>query len=159
MLFVVRDSGGWMACKLNLPGRHAQVLFNHKMKWNCGSFDNSDRCLFEHSAPVITLIFCFAHQQFRGEDNYCTSPYSLLASETTRALVNLSFLMRPLLFLETYYKHTDIYIFISTYFYEYTYTHSIFMSASERLNRFNLEIHKVGHQKRLAVRRCLLLKE
>jgi hypothetical protein len=35
--------------------------------------------------------------------------------------------------------------------YEYTYVYSIFMSTSERLNQFNLEIHKVDHQKRLTI--------
>jgi hypothetical protein len=33
------------------------------------------------------------------------------------------------------------------------YAHSISMKMSERLNRFNLEIHKVSHQERLAIDR------
>jgi hypothetical protein len=40
---------------------------------------------------------------------------------------------------------------MSTHHYEYTYEHPTSMSTSERLNRFDLEIHKVGHQERIAV--------
>jgi hypothetical protein len=40
---------------------------------------------------------------------------------------------------------------MSTHPYEHTYVHSTPMSTSERLSRFDLEIHEVGHQERLAV--------
>jgi hypothetical protein len=40
---------------------------------------------------------------------------------------------------------------MSTHSYEHTHTHPTRMSTSERLSRFNLEIHEVGHQERLAV--------
>jgi hypothetical protein len=40
---------------------------------------------------------------------------------------------------------------MTTYLYEYMYVHPIFMSTSERLDRLDLEIHKIGHQERLAV--------
>jgi hypothetical protein len=40
---------------------------------------------------------------------------------------------------------------MSTHLYEYMHTHSILMITSERLSRLDLEIHEVGHQKRLAV--------
>jgi hypothetical protein len=42
---------------------------------------------------------------------------------------------------------------MSTYSYEYTYAHTISMSISERLNRLDLEIYKVGHQKYITVYR------
>jgi hypothetical protein len=35
--------------------------------------------------------------------------------------------------------------------YKYTHVHPTPMSISERLNRFDLEIHEIGHQKHLAV--------
>jgi hypothetical protein len=35
--------------------------------------------------------------------------------------------------------------------YKYMHTHSTFMSISERLDRLDLKIHKVGHEERLAV--------
>jgi hypothetical protein len=38
-----------------------------------------------------------------------------------------------------------------TYSYEHMYAHSTPMSTSERLSRFDLEIHKIGYQERLAV--------
>jgi hypothetical protein len=38
-----------------------------------------------------------------------------------------------------------------THPYEYMYTHPTSMSTSERLGRFDLEIHEVSHQKCLAV--------
>jgi hypothetical protein len=40
---------------------------------------------------------------------------------------------------------------MSTHPYEYTRIHFTFMSKSETLSRFDLEIHEVSHQKRLAV--------
>jgi hypothetical protein len=40
---------------------------------------------------------------------------------------------------------------MGTHHYEYTHEHPTSMSTSERLNRFDLEIHKVGHQERIAV--------
>jgi hypothetical protein len=40
--------------------------------------------------------------------------------------------------------NVDIHTHMSTHFYTYIYTHSNFMSTSERLDRFDLEIHKVG---------------
>jgi hypothetical protein len=47
-------------------------------------------------------------------------------------------------FLET---HVDIYICRSIYF--YIYVHYNFINTSEKLSRFNLEIHEVDYQKRL----------
>jgi hypothetical protein len=38
---------------------------------------------------------------------------------------------------------------MSIHSYEYTHAHFIFMSTSEK--RFDIEIHKVGHQERLTV--------
>jgi hypothetical protein len=38
-----------------------------------------------------------------------------------------------------------------THLYEYTYTHLIPMSTSERLSRLDLEIHEIGHQECIAV--------
>jgi hypothetical protein len=40
---------------------------------------------------------------------------------------------------------------MNTQLYEYTCTHSIFMSASERLSQLDLETYEVGHQERLTV--------
>jgi hypothetical protein len=40
---------------------------------------------------------------------------------------------------------------MSIYSYEHTYAHLIFMNTFKRLSRFDFEIHKVGHQKRLAI--------
>jgi hypothetical protein len=40
---------------------------------------------------------------------------------------------------------------MSAYFYKYMYTHSIFMSNSERLSWLDPEIHEVDHQERLTV--------
>jgi hypothetical protein len=42
--------------------------------------------------------------------------------------------------------NTDIHTYMSTHSYEHTYTHHTLMSNSERLSRFDLEIHKVDHQ-------------
>jgi hypothetical protein len=53
-------------------------------------------------------------------------------------------------FLETQYKCRYLYT-MSTHPYEHTHTHPTLMSTSERLSQFNLEIHEVGHQERLAV--------
>jgi hypothetical protein len=35
--------------------------------------------------------------------------------------------------------------------YEHTHVHSTLMSTSERLSRFDIEIHEVGHQERLVI--------
>jgi hypothetical protein len=40
---------------------------------------------------------------------------------------------------------------MSIHSYEYTHAHSTPMSTSKKLSRFDLEIHEVGHQERLAV--------
>jgi hypothetical protein len=40
---------------------------------------------------------------------------------------------------------------MSTHLYEYTHTHHTLMSTSRRLSRFDLEIHKIDHQKCIAV--------
>jgi hypothetical protein len=40
----------------------------------------------------------------------------------------------------------QIQILIYIYIYEHTHIHNILMSTSEKLNRFNFEIHEVGHQ-------------
>jgi hypothetical protein len=42
-------------------------------------------------------------------------------------------------------------MYMSNYLYEYIYVYPTPISNSERLSRFDLEIHEVGHQKRLAV--------
>jgi hypothetical protein len=47
----------------------------------------------------------------------------------------------------------DPHTHMSTYSYKHMHTHSIFMSASERLSRLDLEIHEVGHQECIAVDR------
>jgi hypothetical protein len=40
---------------------------------------------------------------------------------------------------------------MSTHPYEHMYAHPIPMSISERLGRFDLEIHEVGHQEHLTI--------
>jgi hypothetical protein len=40
---------------------------------------------------------------------------------------------------------------MSTHPYEHMYTYPIIMSISKRLSRFNLEIHKIGHEERLTI--------
>jgi hypothetical protein len=40
---------------------------------------------------------------------------------------------------------------VITHSYEHTYAHPTSMSTSKRLNRLDLEIHKVDHQERFAV--------
>jgi hypothetical protein len=40
---------------------------------------------------------------------------------------------------------------MSTHPYKHTHTHPIYMNTSERLNRLDFEIHKIGHQKRLII--------
>jgi hypothetical protein len=40
---------------------------------------------------------------------------------------------------------------MSTHHYKYMHAHPTSISTSERLSRFDLEIHKVGHQKHLIV--------
>jgi hypothetical protein len=53
-------------------------------------------------------------------------------------------------FFEKHSINIDTHIYTSTYPYEHTHTHPTSMSTSERLSRLDLEIHKVGHQERLA---------
>jgi hypothetical protein len=51
-------------------------------------------------------------------------------------------------------KHStniNIYTCMIIYSYKYTHTYSISMNASERLSRFDLKIHEIGHQERLTV--------
>jgi hypothetical protein len=48
---------------------------------------------------------------------------------------------------------------MSTYLYEHTHAHFTCMTIFERLSWFDLEIHEVGHQERLAVDGRLPLKE
>jgi hypothetical protein len=43
-----------------------------------------------------------------------------------------------------------------THSYEYMYVHPTLMITSERLNRFDLKIYKVDHQKRIAVDRNII---
>jgi hypothetical protein len=59
-------------------------------------------------------------------------------------------------FFEKHSINIDIYICMSTHSYKYTHTHSILMITSERLSRIDLEIHEVGHQKRLTVNRDIV---
>jgi hypothetical protein len=40
---------------------------------------------------------------------------------------------------------------MNIYIYKYTHVHFIYMNASERLSRLDLEIHEIGHQECLAV--------
>jgi hypothetical protein len=54
-------------------------------------------------------------------------------------------------FLKKHSINIDIYTRISAHLYKYICTHPTSMSISERLSRFNLEIYKVDHQKRLIV--------
>jgi hypothetical protein len=56
-----------------------------------------------------------------------------------------------LVFFEKHSINTDTHTRMSTHPYEYTNTHPILMSTSERLRRFDLKIHEVGHQECLAV--------
>jgi hypothetical protein len=53
-------------------------------------------------------------------------------------------------FLETRYK-PDTYTRMSTHSYKYIRAHLISMSTSEKLSRFDLKIHEVGHEKCFAV--------
>jgi hypothetical protein len=52
-----------------------------------------------------------------------------------------------------YSINIDIYRCMSIYFYKYMYIYPISMNISERLSRFDFEIHEVGHQERLTVDR------
>jgi hypothetical protein len=54
-------------------------------------------------------------------------------------------------FCEKHSINIDTYIRMSTHLYEYMYVHSTPMSTFKRLNRFDLEIHEVGHQERVTV--------
>jgi hypothetical protein len=45
---------------------------------------------------------------------------------------------------------------MNIYLYEHMHAHPTPMSTSERLSQFDLEIHKVGHQVRLAVDRDVI---
>jgi hypothetical protein len=40
---------------------------------------------------------------------------------------------------------------MNNHLYEYTHAHPISMSISERLRRFDFEIHEIGHQERLTI--------
>jgi hypothetical protein len=60
-------------------------------------------------------------------------------------------MMAYLFFVEKYSINVDTHTCMNTYLYEHTHTHSNPMSTSERLSRFDLEIHEVGHQERLTV--------
>jgi hypothetical protein len=46
---------------------------------------------------------------------------------------------------------TQIHARTITHLYKHTHAHPTPMSTSERLSRFDLEIHEVGHQERLTV--------
>jgi hypothetical protein len=50
-----------------------------------------------------------------------------------------------------YSINVDTYICMSTHPYKHTYAHHTLISISERLSRFDLEIHEVSHQERLTV--------
>jgi hypothetical protein len=55
---------------------------------------------------------------------------------------------------KSFFRNTvyiDTHTRMSIHPYEYTHAHPTPMSTSERLSRLDLEIHKVGHQERLAV--------
>jgi hypothetical protein len=54
-------------------------------------------------------------------------------------------------FLEKHNINVDIYTRISAHLYKYIRIHLTSMSTSERLSRFNFEIHKVDYQKSLIV--------
>jgi hypothetical protein len=45
---------------------------------------------------------------------------------------------------------------MNIHIYKYTYTYHILMSTFEILSRFDIEIHEVGHQKRLAINRDIV---
>jgi hypothetical protein len=45
---------------------------------------------------------------------------------------------------------------MSTHIYERTYAHLASMNTSEKLSQLDLEIHKVGHQERLAIDRNIV---
>jgi hypothetical protein len=55
------------------------------------------------------------------------------------------------IFFEKHSTNADTHTRTSTHSYEHTHTHLTSMSTFERLSRFDLEIHEVGHQERLAV--------
>jgi hypothetical protein len=55
------------------------------------------------------------------------------------------------MFFYKYSINTDTHTHISTHFYEYTYLHPNPISTSKRLNRFNVEIHKINQQERLII--------
>jgi hypothetical protein len=40
---------------------------------------------------------------------------------------------------------------MNNHLYEYTYVHPISISISERLRRFDFEIHEIDHQERLGI--------
>jgi hypothetical protein len=66
----------------------------------------------------------------------------------------LGFLLMFLFIKMFFYKYsinTDIHTCISTHSYEYTHVHPNLISTSKRLNRFNVEIHKINQQERLIV--------
>jgi hypothetical protein len=54
-------------------------------------------------------------------------------------------------FFKKHSTNVDTYTRMSNYPYEYMHAHPIPINTSERLSRLDLEIHKVGHQERLAI--------
>jgi hypothetical protein len=52
-----------------------------------------------------------------------------------------------------YSINIDIYRCMSIYFYKYMYIYLTSMNISERLSRFDFEIHEVGHQERFTIDR------
>jgi hypothetical protein len=56
-----------------------------------------------------------------------------------------------LILFEKHSTSVDTHTRMSTYPYEYTHAHPTLMSTSEKLSRFDLKIHEVGHQDRITV--------
>jgi hypothetical protein len=54
-------------------------------------------------------------------------------------------------FFKKHSTNADTHTHMSTYPYKYMHAHSTPMSTPERVSQLDLEIHKVGHQKRLTV--------
>jgi hypothetical protein len=57
----------------------------------------------------------------------------------------------PYYFFEKHNTNADTHTRTSTHPYKHTHVHPTPMSTSERLGQFDLEIHEVDHQERLAV--------